>query len=109
MQQGHNVGMLARRLFPGGVEVCERLLVSDIAFLLVLIQANKTRSSNFSGWSASLTSTPAVTVILLPSFAMGMIRSPGRTSERFNTVRDAHGNLVSISSSDPGLLIGCKK
>jgi hypothetical protein len=33
----------------------------------------------------------------------------GRTSERFNTVRDAHGNLVSINSSDPGLLIGCKK
>jgi hypothetical protein len=27
-----------------------------------------------------------------------------RTSERFNTVRDAHGNLVSINSSDPGLL-----
>jgi predicted RecB family nuclease len=26
MQQGHNVGMLARRLFPGGVEVCERSL-----------------------------------------------------------------------------------
>jgi len=33
----------------------------------------------------------------------------GRTSERFNTVRDAHGNLVSINSSDPGLLIGRKK
>jgi hypothetical protein len=32
----------------------------------------------------------------------------GRTSERFNTVRDAHGNLVSINSSDPGL-IGRKK
>jgi hypothetical protein len=29
----------------------------------------------------------------------------GRTNERFNTVRDAHGNLVSINSSDPGLLI----
>ena len=26
MQQGHEVGMLARRLFPGGVEVCERSL-----------------------------------------------------------------------------------
>jgi hypothetical protein len=26
MQQGHVVGMLARRLFPGGVEVCERSL-----------------------------------------------------------------------------------
>jgi hypothetical protein len=33
----------------------------------------------------------------------------GRTSGRFNTVRDAHGNLVSINSSDPGLLIGRKK
>jgi hypothetical protein len=33
----------------------------------------------------------------------------GRTSERCNTVRDAHGNLVSINSSDPGLLIGRKK
>jgi hypothetical protein len=33
----------------------------------------------------------------------------GRTSERFNTVRDAHGNLVSSNSSDPGLLIGRKK
>lgn len=29
----------------------------------------------------------------------------GRTSERFNTVRDAHGKLVSINSADPGLLI----
>jgi predicted RecB family nuclease len=26
IQQGHDVGMLARRLFPGGVEVCERSL-----------------------------------------------------------------------------------
>ncbi len=26
MQQGHDVGMRARRLFPGGVEVCERSL-----------------------------------------------------------------------------------
>jgi hypothetical protein len=33
----------------------------------------------------------------------------GRTNERFNTVRDAHSNLVSINSSDPGLLIGRKK
>ena len=33
----------------------------------------------------------------------------GRTSERFNTVRDSGGNLVSINSSDPGLLIGRKK
>jgi len=29
----------------------------------------------------------------------------GRTSERFNTVRDARGSLVSINSSDSGLLI----
>jgi hypothetical protein len=33
----------------------------------------------------------------------------GRTNERCSTVRDAHGNLVSINSSDPGLLIGRKK
>ena len=33
----------------------------------------------------------------------------GRTSERFNTVRDAHGNLASTNSPDPGLLIGRKK
>ena len=33
----------------------------------------------------------------------------GRTSERFNTTRDAHGNLVSINSPDPGLLINRKK
>ena len=26
IQQGHEVGMLARTLFPGGVEVCERSL-----------------------------------------------------------------------------------
>ena len=26
IQQGHEVGMLARQLFPGGVEVCERSL-----------------------------------------------------------------------------------
>jgi hypothetical protein len=29
----------------------------------------------------------------------------GRASERFSTVRDAHGTLISINSSDPGLLI----
>ena len=29
----------------------------------------------------------------------------GRASERFNTVRDAQGTLISINSSDPGLLI----
>jgi hypothetical protein len=33
----------------------------------------------------------------------------GRTNERSNTVRDAHSRLVSINSSDPGLLIGRKK
>ena len=33
----------------------------------------------------------------------------GRTNERFNTVRDAHGNLASINSSDPGLMIRRKK
>ena len=36
-------------------------------------------------------------------------RIAGRTSEHFNTVRDAHGNLASINSSDPGLLINRKK
>jgi len=29
----------------------------------------------------------------------------GRTSDRFRTTRDSHGNLVSTNSSDPGLLI----
>jgi hypothetical protein len=33
----------------------------------------------------------------------------GTTSERFHTTRDEHGNLVSINSSDPGLLIGKHK
>ena len=33
----------------------------------------------------------------------------GRTSERFHTTRDGHGNLVSINSPDPGLLIGRKE
>ena len=33
----------------------------------------------------------------------------GRTSERFHTTRDGHGNLVSINSPDPGLLIGKRK
>ena len=36
-------------------------------------------------------------------------RTLGRTSDRFDTTRDAHGNLVSINSSDPGLLINRKK
>jgi hypothetical protein len=30
----------------------------------------------------------------------------GRTSERFRTTRDNHGNLVSTNSPDPGLVIG---
>ena len=33
----------------------------------------------------------------------------GRTSDRFHTTRDKTGNLLSINSSDPGLLIGRKK
>ena len=33
----------------------------------------------------------------------------GRTSDKFNTTRDEHGNLVSINTSDPGLLIKSKK
>jgi hypothetical protein len=32
----------------------------------------------------------------------------GRTNERFNNVRDAHGKLVSANSADPGLVIGRK-
>jgi hypothetical protein len=36
-------------------------------------------------------------------------RVSGRISERFHTTRDEHGSLVSINSSDPGLLIGRKK
>lgn len=32
-------------------------------------------------------------------------RIAGRSSERFQTTRDEHGNLVSINSSAPGLLI----
>jgi hypothetical protein len=33
----------------------------------------------------------------------------GRTSQRFGTTRDDHGNLVSIDTADPGLLIGKRK
>ena len=33
----------------------------------------------------------------------------GRTSDRFDTTRDDHGNLVSINTSDPGLLINRKE
>jgi hypothetical protein len=30
----------------------------------------------------------------------------GRTSERFGTTRDAHGNLISLNTADAGLLFG---
>ena len=33
----------------------------------------------------------------------------GRTSDRFDTTRDAYGNLVSLNTSDPGLLINRKR
>ena len=33
----------------------------------------------------------------------------GRTNERFQTTRDAHGKLISTNSADPGLLVGRKK
>jgi hypothetical protein len=33
----------------------------------------------------------------------------GRTSDRFGTTRDERGNLVSIDTSDPGLLINRKQ
>lgn len=33
----------------------------------------------------------------------------GRTSERFQNTRDDHGNLVSLNTPDPGLLIRRKK
>ena len=36
-------------------------------------------------------------------------RIAGRTNDRFRTTRDAHGNLVSVDSPDPGLLIGMGK
>jgi len=36
-------------------------------------------------------------------------RIAGRTSERFRTTRDGHGNLISTNTPDPGLLIGRKK
>ena len=36
-------------------------------------------------------------------------RITGRTSERFHTTRDGSGNLVSINSPDPGLLLGRRK
>jgi len=33
----------------------------------------------------------------------------GRTSGRFGTTRDGHGNLISINTADPGLLLNRKK
>jgi len=33
----------------------------------------------------------------------------GRTNDRFHTTRDSNGRLVSINTSDPGLLINRKK
>ena len=33
----------------------------------------------------------------------------GRTSERYDTTRDGHGNLIPINSPDPGLLLGRRK
>ena len=33
----------------------------------------------------------------------------GRTSERFGTTRDEHGNLISVNTADPGLLFNRKK
>ena len=33
----------------------------------------------------------------------------GRTSDRFQTTRDAHGKLISTNSADSGFLIGRKK
>jgi len=33
----------------------------------------------------------------------------GRTSERFGTTRDEHGNLVSLDTADPGLLFQRRK
>ena len=33
----------------------------------------------------------------------------GRSNARFQTTRDGHGNLVSINSANPGLLIGKRK
>ncbi len=33
----------------------------------------------------------------------------GRTSERFGTTRDEHGEVISINTADPGLLLNRKK
>jgi len=48
MQQGHDVGMLARRLFPGGVEVCERSLDQAIRATRELV-ANREVPAIFEG------------------------------------------------------------
>ncbi len=48
MQQGHDVGMLARRLFPGGVEVCERSLDQAIRATRELV-ANREIPAIFEG------------------------------------------------------------
>ena len=48
MQQGHDVGMLARRLFPGGVEVCERSLDQAIRTTRELV-ANREVPAIFEG------------------------------------------------------------
>ena len=48
MQQGHDVGMLARRLFPGGVEVCERSLDQAIRATRELV-ANRDVPAIFEG------------------------------------------------------------
>jgi predicted RecB family nuclease len=48
MQQGHDVGMLARRLFPGGVEVCGRSLDQAIRTTRELV-ANRDVPAIFEG------------------------------------------------------------
>jgi Domain of unknown function(DUF2779) len=48
MQQGHDVGLLARRLFPGGVEVCERSLDQAIRATRELV-ANRDVPAIFEG------------------------------------------------------------
>jgi len=48
MQQGHDVGMLAHRLFPGGVEVCDRSLDQAIRATRELV-ANREIPAIFEG------------------------------------------------------------
>ena len=33
----------------------------------------------------------------------------GKVNHRFENTRDAHGNLISVDTADPGLLIGRRK